>query len=176
MDEGYIIGGMKTSNGTDRIVPIHPKIKELVGFRYQQATGLYHSDFLFNIPYGSSFRPFTYDTYEARFHNVMDTLNLDGFTPHCTRHTFASKAETCGLRERAIKLIMGHSLKSDVTEYHYKHTRYKYLYDEICKIDFEEGVGNDEGCNSTFFGEEYSSNGCGEDYGQGSAVCPSGND
>ncbi|MBR3607571.1 MAG: tyrosine-type recombinase/integrase [Lachnospiraceae bacterium] len=148
LDEGYIIGGIKTSNGIDRMVPIHPKIKELVAFRYQQATELYHSEFLLNIPYGSSFKPFTYDTYESRFHNVMDALNLVGFTPHCTRHTFTSQAEMCGLRERAIKLIMGHSLKGDVTDYHYKHTRHKYLYDQICKIEFGKGEDDNEGSDS----------------------------
>lgn len=148
LDDNYIVGGIKTSNGINRIVPIHPKIKELVSFRYHQAVELYHSDFLFNIPYGSSFKPFTYDTYESRFHNVMDALKLEGFTPHCTRHTFASQAEICGLRERAIKLIMGHSLKGDVTDYHYKHTGHKYLYDEICKINFEEGEVDYEGINA----------------------------
>ena len=148
LDEGYIIGGIKTSNGIDRMVPIHPKIKELVAFRYQQATELYHSEFLLNIPYGSSFKPFTYDTYESRFHNVMDVLHLVGFTPHCTRHTFASQAEMCGLRERAIKLIMGHSLKGDVTDYHYKHTGHKYLYDQICKIEFGKGEDDNEGSDS----------------------------
>ena len=148
LDEGYIIGGIKTSNGIDRIVPIHPMIKDLVAFRYHQATELYHSEFLLNIPYGSSFKPFTYDTYESRFHNVMDALNLVGFTPHCTRHTFASQAEMCGLRERAIKLIMGHSLKGDVTDYHYKHTGHKYLYDEICKIKFGKGEDANEGSDT----------------------------
>lgn len=105
----------------------HPKIKELVVFRYHQATELYHSEFLFNLPYGSSFKPFTYDTYESRFHNVMDALKLEWFTPHCTKNTFASQSEICGLRERAIKLIMGHSLKGDVTDYHYKHTVHNTL-------------------------------------------------
>ena len=147
LEEGYMIGGMKTSNGTNRAVPIHPKIKELVAFRYHQATDLYQSSFLFNIQYGSSYKPFSYDTYEGRFHNVMDALNLSGFTPHCTRHTFATQAEICGLRERAIKMMMGHSLKEDVTNHHYKHTGFDYLYQEICKITFEGGNA-DEGCNT----------------------------
>lgn len=147
LEEGYMIGGMKTSNGVNRIVPIHPMIKELVAFRYHQATEFYHSEFLLNIPYGSSHKPFTYDTYEGRFHNVMDALNLVGFTPHCTRHTFATQAEVCGLRERAIKLIMGHSLKEDVTNHHYKHTGLDYLYHEICKITFEGG-NVDERCST----------------------------
>ncbi len=30
LEKNIIIGGMKTDSGTDRIVPIHPKIKDLV--------------------------------------------------------------------------------------------------------------------------------------------------
>ena len=137
LDEQYMIGGMKTCNGTNRIVPIHPMIQKLVAYRYQQAREVYHSDFLFNLPTGSVSKPFTYDTYKTCFRNIMETLNLSGFTPHCTRHTFATQAEVCGLRERAIKLMMGHSLKADVTDYHYKHTDVEYLYQEICKITFD---------------------------------------
>lgn len=140
LDENYMVGGMKTVNGTNRMVPIHPMIRELVVGRYQQAVDLYHSDFLFNLPTGSTSNLFTYDTYKTRFQNVMEALNLTGFTPHCTRHTFATQAEVCGLRERAIKLILGHSLKADVTDYHYKHTDVEYLYQEICKLSFEEGA------------------------------------
>lgn len=140
LDENYMVGGMKTVNGTNRMVPIHPMIRELVVGRYQQAVDLYHSDFLFNLPTGSTSNLFTYDTYKTRFQNVMEALNLTGFTPHCTRHTFATQAEVCGLRERAIKLILGHSLKADVTDYHYKHTNVEYLYQEICKLSFEEGA------------------------------------
>lgn len=137
LDEQYMVGGMKTSNGTNRIVPIHPMIQKLVAYRYQQAREVYHSDFLFNLPTGSVSKPFTYDTYKTCFRNIMETLNLSGFTPHCTRHTFATQAEVCGLRERSIKLMMGHSLKADVTDYHYKHTDVEYLYQEICKITFD---------------------------------------
>lgn len=140
LDENYMVGGMKTVNGTNRMVPIHPMIRELVVGRYRQAVDLYHSDFLFNLPTGSTSNLFTYDTYKTRFQNVMEALNLTGFTPHCTRHTFATQAEVCGLRERAIKLILGHSLKADVTDYHYKHTDVEYLYQEICKLSFEEGA------------------------------------
>lgn len=77
-------------------------------------------------------------------HNEKKPFNLVGYTPHCTRHTFASQAEICGLRDRAIKLIIGHGLKADVTNHHYKHTGLEYLFHEICKITFEGG-SPDEG-------------------------------
>ena len=50
LDENKIIGGIKTENGRDRVVPIHPDIKHLVEKRYIQATERYHSDRLFNTP------------------------------------------------------------------------------------------------------------------------------
>ncbi len=51
-----------------------------------------------------------------------------------TRHTFATLSEEFGLRYRAIKLIMGHSLKLDVTNDVYIHTDYNYLKQEIENI------------------------------------------
>ena len=137
MEENYIIAGMKTQNGIDRLVPIHPAIKKLVEYRYHQAKEIFCSEYLFNVPKGKGFSPMNYDTYRTRFNHVMAEMNLAGFSPHCTRHTFATQAEVCQLRERAIKMIMGHSLNTDVTDKHYKHTGYEYLYEEICKLSFD---------------------------------------
>lgn len=39
LDGQYITGGMKTSVGKDRPVPIHPRIKHLVQRNYGQASG-----------------------------------------------------------------------------------------------------------------------------------------
>ena len=67
----------------------------------------------------------------------MNELGFEGYSPHCTRHTFATQAELCGLRQRAIKLIMGHSQKMDVTNDVYIHTNASYLYNEMLKFGFE---------------------------------------
>ncbi len=38
LDKMIIIGGMKTSNGKDRIVPIHPRIYPLIKTRLEEAS------------------------------------------------------------------------------------------------------------------------------------------
>ena len=95
LEEDKIIGSMKTDNGKDRVVPIHPKIKKLVEKRYIQATERYHSDRLFNDPKGQQSTKMTYDMYRGRFTNVMNEMGFVGLTPHCTRHTFITQAKRC---------------------------------------------------------------------------------
>lgn len=48
LDENKLIGGMKTEEGTDREVPVHPRIKCLIEKRYRQATEVFRSEWLFN--------------------------------------------------------------------------------------------------------------------------------
>ena len=63
LDDNKIIGGIKTDNGRDRVVPIHPEIKHLVEKRYIQAMERYHSDRLFNDPKGHQSTKMTYDMF-----------------------------------------------------------------------------------------------------------------
>ena len=67
LEEGSIIGGMKTSNGKNRKVPIHPDIKPLVEKRYIEATELFCSDRLFNDPRSQTGIILTYDKYRRKF-------------------------------------------------------------------------------------------------------------
>lgn len=71
------------------------------------------------------------------FFDIMEELGLEGYSPHCTRHTFASQAEVCNMRTRAIKLILGHSQKRDVTNSVYTHTDIGYLKKELSKYRFK---------------------------------------
>jgi integrase len=136
LDENKIIGGMKTDNGVDRVVPIHPEIKHLVEKRYIQATERYHSDRLFNDPKGQQNTKMTYDMYRGRFTNVMNEMGFKGLTPHCTRHTFSTQAKRCGMDSGIRKRIMGHSLNGDITESVYTHPTFNDLVHEMNKLDF----------------------------------------
>ncbi len=139
MIKGYIIGGMKTKNGINRKVPIHSEIYDLVKQRYDRANEL-ESEYLFYKHDIIKPEGMTYSCYRHRFNEIMKLLELDGFSPHCTRHTFATLCEEFGLRYRAIKLIMGHSLKMDVTNDVYIHTDFNYLKDEIENIKLRRMV------------------------------------
>ncbi len=136
LEEGSIIGGMKTENGRNRKVPIHPDILPLVEKRYIEATELLGSDRLFNDPRSQTGCRMTYDKYRRKFEFVMADLALSGFSPHCTRHTFATQAKRCGMEPGIVKRILGHSLRSDVTEYYYAHPEFSDFENEIRKLTF----------------------------------------
>lgn len=131
-DRNTMFGGMKTTAGQNRYVPIHPLISELVKKRYEEAKVL-NSDYLFNNLDGQQGTTMTYDKYRRRFEKVISKLRLDNHTPHETRHTFITKAKKYGVDEYVLKLIVGHAI-DDVTEKIYTHREIEELQKEIDKI------------------------------------------
>jgi integrase len=126
-----MIGGMKTEAGTNRIIPVHKKIRDLVSYYYSQSDGY---ERLFNDFDGQQGTFMTYDKYRGRFNKVMNRCRLSGYTPHCTRHTFITKAKESKVDEYAIKMIVGHE-SDDVTEKVYTHRDdLKFMIEEIDKI------------------------------------------
>lgn len=133
LDEDKIIGGMKTVAGTNRLLPIHPRIKPLIEKRYIQATERFQSDRLFNDARGQQGTWMTYDKFRDRFDNVMSELGME-HTGHAVRHTFITRASKAGVDSGILKKIVGHSLKGDITESVYNHPAFEDYYYEICKI------------------------------------------
>jgi integrase len=126
IDEQYMVGGMKTEAGTDRIIPIADKILPLVKNRYDP-----NRRFLVNNKYGNHY---TYGSYvSANFNTVMNRLQMQHL-PHDGRHTFASLMDDVGANEVCLKLIMGHSMKNDVTKGVYTHKSIEQLLAEVNKI------------------------------------------
>lgn len=126
LDEQYIIGGIKTENGIDRIIPIADKILPLIKNRYDP-----NRRFLVNNKYGNHY---TYGSYvSANFNTVMNKLGMKHL-PHDGRHTFASLMDDVGANNVCIKLIMGHSMKGDITKGTYTHKSIQQLIDEVNKI------------------------------------------
>lgn len=136
LDMGVFKGGMKTKAGTNRSVPIHPRIKTLVENRYEEAKKL-NSDYLINctdsMRYKSDLK-FTYQKYSDRFRKIRDNLNLlHEHRPHDGRVTFVTLAKKYNLDEYAIKYLVGHSIK-DITERVYTNRELEWLKSEIGKI------------------------------------------
>lgn len=126
LDEQYMIGGMKTEAGTDRTIPIADKILPLIKNRFNP-----NRRFLVNNKYGNHY---TYGSYvSANFNTVMNRLGMQHL-PHDGRHTFASLMDDAGANEVCIKLIMGHSMKNNVTKGVYTHKTTQQLIDEVNKI------------------------------------------
>lgn len=108
--EDYLIGGNKTEIGKDRVIPLHPRIREIA-----------HS----LLPMCVSERKLRMDL-EQIFPNHI---------PHDCRKTFISRCYECGVNETAARKIVGHSGK-DVHEKVYTRLSKDYLLEEISKIEY----------------------------------------
>lgn len=135
-EEKIFTGGMKTSAGIDRVVPIHPKIEQLVRKRYNEAISL-GSEYLFNCTDTETHRgnlKLTYDKYQYRFTKIRDILQLNPeHRPHDPRKHFTTMAKKYKVDEYAIKYIIGHAI-SDITEKVYTKREISWLIEEMQKI------------------------------------------
>ena len=130
-------GGMKTDAGTNRIVPIHPKIKPLVERSYKEAVKL-GSQYLLNYiddRSKSKSIKLTYGRYKKAFDQIQEDLKLDAnHRPHDGRKHFVTMAKKYGVDEYAIKYIVGHKI-SDITEKTYTERELTWLKEEVGKIE-----------------------------------------
>lgn len=129
LKERYMIGGLKTEAGKERVIPIHEKIYPLIKARYDVA-----GEWL--IPYKGD-KPAALTQYRNfLFNPIMDKLQLSHL-PHDGRHTFATFADNYDLKEYIVKLIMGHKI-DDITKGVYTHTSPAELVAAVNKINFLE--------------------------------------
>lgn len=129
-------GGMKTKAGTDRIVPIHSKIRSLVKKRYEEALKI-GSAYLINCTDTQTHRSsymFTYDKYRQRFNKIVERLQINSLhRAHDGRMHFVTMAKKYNVDEYAIKYIVGHAI-NDITENTYTQRDIDWLKYEIEKI------------------------------------------
>lgn len=113
-----VTGGSKTEAGRNRIVPIHPCIKDLLLEKYNSKGPLFDS----------------YKYYRTNFHKLMTELSLSkDHTPHDCRTTFITNCKKYLVNEYAIKYMVGHTIE-DLTERVYTDREDTWLNDEISKI------------------------------------------
>lgn len=136
LNDEYIRGGIKTTAGKNRVVPIHPIVKPIIEKYYNQAIEI-GSEYLFNDPSKKKgVNGLSKDQYLSRFNNVITALNFrTELTPHYTRHTFINMAKSreVNMNEYILKLIVGHDI-GDVTEHIYTHREIQDLKIEMEKI------------------------------------------
>lgn len=131
LEKRLIVGGMKTSAGVRRTVPIHENIQTLVERRYADAAAN-GSEFLFRCP-DSGNGVLTYEKYRTRFASLMKKFGMDGHLPHDPRKTFVTMCKKAGVDEYAIKHMVGHSI-SDITESVYTDRNVDWLFRELSKV------------------------------------------
>lgn len=102
LEERYMIGGVKTEAGRNRIIPIHEAIVPLVEYRLKQ-----NRPYLITNKFGN---PYTRAVYHYSNWNTL-MLNLHfNHVPHDCRYTFAALADNACMNVTAKKIIMGHAL------------------------------------------------------------------
>ena len=102
LDKHYMIGGVKTAAGKDRVIPIHDAILPLVAERLKSS-----GEYFLRSP-----RLPKYSGTNFRFSLFADVMSALGFEhlPHDCRYTFVSMAEKCGMDDLCLKIIVGHSI------------------------------------------------------------------
>lgn len=118
LNERYMIGGVKTKAGINRVIPIH---KDIMPFIEKQVAT--NKTFLFETDRGNKHH---YSNLGTKINGTIRSFNFD-HTIHDTRHTFISQADRLGIDQILIKRIVGHATK-DITE-HYTHK----LKDDLIK-------------------------------------------
>ena len=124
LDERYMVGGLKTEAGKNRIIPINRKIEPFIRKYYEQNKD---KEFLITNKFG---RQMQYSNYRReKFDNAMEQLQMK-HTPHDARHTFASLMDSAGANKLCVKRIIGHA-SQDITEAVYTHKTIQELIDTI---------------------------------------------
>lgn len=108
--EDYLIGGNKTDSGRNRIIPLHPLIREIA----------------------HSLLPMKIKNKMLRIY--MEQL-FPNHTPHDCRKTFISRCSECGVDATACRKIVGHA-GTDVHEKVYTRLSKDYLLREIEKLEY----------------------------------------
>lgn len=141
LDNDYVIGGIKTEAGTNRVIPFPPNIPEIKEF-FGNWMNNRKNDRLFDITV-SQFRI-------MHFYKVLYELGMidavfdktkgrwifpdaDHLTPHSTRHTFASLSAAAGMRAENLQKIIGHANYSTTADV-YIHQDIDTLKSEMSKL------------------------------------------
>lgn len=99
--ENYLQGGKKTSAGTNRIVPVHHKIKHIIE-KWLSKSG----ETIFCKEDGSAMSPDYFRKY--KYKKALKEIGVRQLTPHATRHTFATRLAQAGVRTEDIQTLAGH--------------------------------------------------------------------
>lgn len=145
-DKNYIVGGIKSESGKNRIVPIcNPRILAFVKEWYNQSA----TDMLINDTV-EGLRDKTFYPMLAELH-IIDPPTLKEYrnkkgkvykkewiynarlTPHCTRHTFATLGKLAGVKPEDLQKLIGHA-SYETTADIYIHENIKALTEAMSKL------------------------------------------
>lgn len=126
LDKHYMIGGLKTEAGIDRVIPIHDKILPLVTQRLGKSKYLMRDEKGRKLSYAKALEEFKMFMVNYKWEHL----------PHDTRKTAVSLMHSAGIPIETIRIIVGHSGKG-VTETTYLYKTPYELVEAINSITIE---------------------------------------
>lgn len=123
LKSGYMVGGLKTEAGKDRVIPIHNAILPLVEKQLGRSKQLMRN---------SHGNKLTYQTALRHFDALMEKYGWE-HKPHDTRKTAVSLMHGAGIPMETVRIIVGHSGKG-VTEQVYLYKSPQELVEAINTI------------------------------------------
>lgn len=124
-EDSYIIGGLKTDAGIDRVIPIHHKIMPLI------VELLGNNEYLLQSK--TQLKAMSYTHLTRKYDKLNEQLGME-HKPHDCRKTAVSLMHSSGIPMEVIRVIVGHSAKG-VTEKVYFYKKPTELVEYINKIE-----------------------------------------
>lgn len=102
LDDNYFIGGLKTDNGINREIPIHPLVKYIFEKYYDPK-----NEFLFMKANG---KRLFYADYNNYYNNKFIKKHefIKGKTAHCGRHGLETELKKLNVKSPIVNSILGH--------------------------------------------------------------------
>jgi len=130
-DKNYFIGGLKTENGINREIPIHPCIKPILRKYYNPK-----NEFLFMKQNGKRVFYSTYQFYYTDF--VVKHDFIKGKTAHCGRHGLETELQRLNVKPQIINSILGHK-NGDTGNDIYNHISIEEKIEAINMVTYKTG-------------------------------------
>lgn len=128
LDKHYMVGGLKSEAGIDRVIPIHDAILPLVTKQLGKAKHLMRDEKGRKLSYAKALNQFKMYMLEHKWEHL----------PHDTRKTAVSMMHSAGIPMEVIRVIVGHSGKG-VTEKVYLYKTPYELVEAVNKVKVPVG-------------------------------------
>jgi len=126
LKRNLLTGGIKSEAGKNRSIPIRPKILPYIKAWLDRG-----GETLICAPKGGAL---VAANYRNRFYTpTLERLGIRALSPHCCRHTCATRLAAAGVPPVIIKQIMGHANYSTTANI-YTHPDFAALQDAIKRI------------------------------------------
>ena len=126
LKDGYIVGGIKTAAGKDRIIPIAACIRPMVQYFYNLSR-FSHWPYLLMPDLTRGLRTIGGLVNMTMVYKALEKIDIKGHRPHDARHTFVTLADNYGMPTTLQKIIVGHTMGDDVTKSVYTHKQRNQL-------------------------------------------------